>query len=62
MQREAARAAGGHATLFRLPANGAATAPRFDRLEPAVERIHRALMREFDPHAVFDRGRLHAFD
>ena len=63
--REAARAAGGHATLFRLPANGEAgggAVPRFDRLEPAVERIHRALMREFDPHAVFDRGRLHAFD
>jgi len=54
--RAAARTAGGHATLFRA-ANGAATG-RFDVLEPAVARIHDALMREFDPLGVFHRGRM----
>ena len=61
--RGIAHAAGGHATLFRLPA-GAGTrssvAPRFDALSAPVERIHRALMREFDPHRIFNRGRLFA--
>ncbi len=57
--REVARAAGGHATLFRLPGPGAqAGVPRFDALSAPVERIQRALMREFDPHGVFHRGRL----
>jgi glycolate oxidase FAD binding subunit len=57
--REIAKAAGGHATLFRLP--GALThgkVPRFDALSAPVERIQRALMREFDPHGLFNRGRL----
>lgn len=58
--REIARAAGGHATLFRMPGTGApgAVAPRFDALSAPVERIQRALMREFDPHGIFNRGRL----
>jgi glycolate oxidase FAD binding subunit len=58
--REAAHAAGGHATLFRVsPASsGAASAPRFDTLSAPVARIHQALMREFDPHGIFDRARL----
>jgi len=55
--RAAARAAGGHATLFR-PAAGARYEARFDALSAPIERIHRALMHEFDPEAVFDRGRL----
>ena len=55
--RAAARAAGGHATLFR-PAPGARHEARFDALSAPIERIHRALMNEFDPDAVFDRGRL----
>ncbi|GAA4358089.1 glycolate oxidase subunit GlcE [Variovorax defluvii] len=56
--REAARAAGGHATLF-MPAYRASTEmPRFDALSAPLRRIHEALMREFDPHAVFDRARL----
>lgn len=56
--REAARSAGGHATLFRT-ADGAGTATRrFDALSTPLKRIHEALMREFDPHAVFDRARL----
>ena len=58
--REAARAAGGHATLF-MTADGASTAARrFDALSAPLRRIHEALMREFDPHAVFDRARLFA--
>ncbi|MBD9664370.1 glycolate oxidase subunit GlcE [Variovorax sp. VRV01] len=58
--REAARAAGGHATLFRMPAGHAADnrVPRFDALSAPVARIHQALMHEFDPHRIFDRARL----
>jgi len=55
--RAAARAAGGHATLWR-PAAGARHETRFDSLSAPIARIHRALMNEFDPHAVFDRERL----
>ncbi|QGW80282.1 glycolate oxidase subunit GlcE [Variovorax paradoxus] len=58
--RGIAHAAGGHATLFRLPASGATDAaiPRFDAMSAPVARIHRALMQEFDPHRIFNRGRL----
>jgi glycolate oxidase FAD binding subunit len=57
--REIARAAGGHATLFRWAGtNMAGKVQRFDALSAPVERIHRALMREFDPHGLFNRGRL----
>jgi glycolate oxidase FAD binding subunit len=55
--REIAHAAGGHATLFRTPASDI---PRFDAMSAPVARIHRALMREFDPHRIFNRGRLFA--
>lgn len=58
--RAAAQAAGGHATLFRpSDAHGHRVLGRFDALSAPVERIHRALMQEFDPHAVFHRGRLY---
>ena len=57
--REVAHAVGGHATLFRLPGEHAGgQVPRFDAMSAPVERIHRALMREFDPHGLFNRGRL----
>jgi len=61
--RAAARAAGGHATLFRRAADASAgqdiaPMPRFDAMSAPIERIQRALMREFDPDAVFDRQRL----
>ena len=57
--RAAARAAGGHATLFRASdAHSQRVLDKFDALSAPVERIHRALMQEFDPHAVFHRGRL----
>ncbi len=57
--RAAAQAAGGHATLFIAANPTTATPNRFDALSPALARIHRALMNEFDPDAVFHRGRLY---
>ena len=58
--REAAHAAGGHAALFRMPPASSASsgAPRFDTLSAPVARIHHALIREFDPHGIFNRARL----
>lgn len=58
--RELARAAGGHATLFRASGAGAQAdgVPRFDALSAPVARIQRALMHEFDPHGLFHRARL----
>jgi glycolate oxidase FAD binding subunit len=56
--RGAARAAGGHATLFRR-AGTPAGVPTFDRLEPATLAIHRRLKAEFDPSGLFNPGRLH---
>ncbi len=60
--RAAARSAGGHATLFMAAEDTAATTRRFDSLDAPLARIHRALVREFDPHAVFHHGRLGALD
>ena len=60
--RAAAGDVGGHATLFRMAAaaveGGALSVPRFTPLPPTLERIHRALQREFDPAGIFNRGRL----
>lgn len=59
--REAARRAGGHATLF-LAGSGrsAPAADRFAPLAPPLDRIHRELKRQFDPAGIFNRGRLYA--
>ena len=60
--RAAARAAGGHATLFARAAADDATqraANAFDSPSPALLQIHAALKREFDPHAIFNRARLY---
>jgi glycolate oxidase FAD binding subunit len=54
--REAARRAGGHATLFR---GGDKSAGVFQPLAPALMRIHRELKREFDPQGIFNRGRMY---
>ncbi len=57
--RKAAKAAGGHATLFRpdpsqpLPADGV-----FEPLAPGVSTIVRRLKQEFDPQGLFNPGRL----
>ncbi|TVQ84497.1 MAG: glycolate oxidase subunit GlcE, partial [Chromatiaceae bacterium] len=53
-----ARAAGGHATLFRagaagIPADGISTPP-----DPVVLGLHRRLKQAFDPDRLFNPGRL----
>jgi glycolate oxidase FAD binding subunit len=55
--RERARAAGGHATLFRA---GDRSAGAFQPLDPVLDKIHRRLKAEFDPHGIFNRGRMYA--
>jgi glycolate oxidase FAD binding subunit len=60
--RAAARAAGGHATLFARAAADESTqraADAFDSPSPALLKIHAALKREFDPHRIFNRARLY---
>ena len=54
--REVAKAAGGHATLFRGEASpDGAFAP----LSPALATLHRNLKQRFDPRGIFNRGRLY---
>jgi glycolate oxidase FAD binding subunit len=55
--REAASAAGGHATLFRSGAESRSGV--FQPLAPAALRIHRELKAVFDPRGVFNPGRLY---
>jgi glycolate oxidase FAD binding subunit len=71
--REAARNAGGHATLFRgdplpnpLPraGEGANVMPSaingvFTPLAPALLTLHRNLKQRFDPRGIFNRGRMY---
>ena len=53
--REAARAVGGHAVLFRaLDKSAGAFAPSL----PALVRLHRGLQRAFDPAGIFNPDRL----
>lgn len=54
--REAAAAAGGHATRFRSRDRSGGV---FHPLTPALERIHRQLKDAFDPDGVFNPGRLY---
>lgn len=59
MLRTAARAGGGHASLFRA---GAAAAPAdgvFTPLDPVTWRLHRQLKQAFDPDGLFNPGRLY---
>lgn len=55
--RDTAARAGGHAVLFRTarPDAGGRMAP----LAPALDRIHQQLKHQFDPAAIFNRGRLY---
>jgi glycolate oxidase FAD binding subunit len=53
--RDAAAAVGGHATRFRGPGPAEEV---FAPLKPPLDRIHRGLKAAFDPHGVFNRGRL----
>jgi len=54
--REAAKTAGGHATLFRgdTPLDGA-----FAPLSPALATLHRNLKQRFDPRGIFNHGRMY---
>jgi len=54
--REAAAAAGGHATLFRTQDKRPGV---FTPLSPPLQRIQRELKAAFDPDGVFNRGRLY---
>lgn len=53
--RQAAKAAGGHAGLFR---GGDRSTGVFAQLDPVVARLHRKVKAVFDPAGVFNRGRL----
>lgn len=53
--RDAAAAAGGHATMFR---GGDRRGDVFAPLAPALARLHRELKAAFDPDRVFNPGRL----
>lgn len=53
--RAAATAAGGHATLFR---GGDKNVGVFHPLAPAVARIQQNLQHTFDPHGIFNPGRM----
>ena len=54
--RVAAKAAGGHATLFR---GGDKSAGVFAPLDPVVARLHRNVKAVFDPAGIFNRGRMY---
>lgn len=54
--RDAARRHGGHATLFR---GDALADGNFAPLAPALATLHHNLKQRFDPHGVFNRGRLY---
>jgi glycolate oxidase FAD binding subunit len=55
--RQAARAAGGHATLFRGTEERSGV---FTPLDPVILRLHRTLKEAFDPSGVFNPGRMYA--
>ncbi len=55
--RRAVDAIGGHATLFRA---GQKSCPAFHPLAPELLALHRKLKQAFDPHGLFNPGRLHA--
>jgi glycolate oxidase FAD binding subunit len=55
--RQTAARAGGHATLWRREGGGRDV---FTPLEKGLMSIHRNLKAAFDPHGLFNRGRLYA--
>lgn len=55
--RAVARRFGGHATLYRAAAKPAAGP--FQPLSAAMLALHKRLKGAFDPHGIFNRGRLH---
>ncbi|HMW43821.1 MAG TPA: glycolate oxidase subunit GlcE, partial [Plasticicumulans sp.] len=55
--RARAAAAGGHATLFR---GGERSGEVFQPLAPGLAKLQAELKRSFDPHGIFNPGRLYA--
>ena len=55
--REAAKRAGGHATLFRSSGKAAEV---FTPLDPVLMRLHRDLKKAFDPAGILNPGRMYA--
>ena len=58
--RASADALGGHATAWRASAETKATHGVFAPLTAPLLAIHRRLKDEFDPHGLFNRGRMYA--
>lgn len=56
--RAAAARMQGHATLFRASADGAPGVRRFDTESPALQAITQRLREAFDPHGIFNPGRM----
>jgi glycolate oxidase FAD binding subunit len=56
--RQAAQQAGGHATVFRQAQTATPAAKVFSELPVVQQRIQRELQKQFDPHGVFNTGRL----
>jgi glycolate oxidase FAD binding subunit len=54
--RETVAGARGHVTLFRT---SGARESVFTPLSPALAKIHRNLKRQFDPHGIFNPGRIY---
>ncbi|CAJ0698528.1 glycolate oxidase subunit GlcE [Ralstonia sp. L16] len=55
--RDAARKAGGHATLFR---NGDRASEIFTPVAAPLMAVHKRLKESFDPHGIFNPGRLYS--
>ncbi len=58
--REAAAQGGGHATLFRAPANGSGHIARETPASAATSTIEQRLLQAFDPAGVFSQQASHA--
>lgn len=56
--RSAAAAVRGHASLFRAGADGAPGVRRFDAESAALQTVTRRLREAFDPHGLFNVGRM----
>ena len=56
--RKLAKQVGGHATLFRADDDLKRAAGVFTPLDPVLARIHKNLKATFDPHGIFNRGRM----
>lgn len=57
--RAIAMAGGGHATRFRAGSVTRSEEPAFQPLSAPLLALHQRLKAQFDPHRLFNRGRLH---